>query len=218
MTERNVSNSDHLESTNVSLLARVRSNEGVAWELLVELYAPVIYARCRQRWGLKPSDAENVGQEVFKSVSKSISGFRRKREGSFRKWLRVIIDNKCKDHFRKNPVAVGEGGSKWHDVIRSVPAPIDNDLEGSNAPEIGEKAILMRQAMKMVQDEFSPRDWKIFWDIAVEDRDRKDTATKYDVSDNVVYLAISRIRKRLKLVFEDLLDDDIYPKMRDRQS
>lgn len=213
MTERNVFSSDSLESTNVSLLARVRSNEGVAWELLVELYAPMIYSRCRHHWGLKPADAENVGQEVFKSVSNSISRFRRKREGSFRKWLRVIIDNKCKDHFRKNPVAVGEGGTKWHDLIASVPCEIDDDLlEESGAPEVGEKAILMRQAMKMVQDEFSPRDWKIFWDIAVEDKDRQDVAKKYDVSDNVVYLAISRIRKRLKVVFEDLLDEDIYPK------
>jgi len=213
MTEKNVSNSNNLESTNVSLLARVRSNEGVAWEILVELYAPMIYSRCRNHWGLKPADAENVGQEVFKSVSNSISRFRRQREGSFRKWLRVIIDNKCKDHFRKNPVGVGvgEGGTKGQIAIESVPDRIDDLLEESNA-EVGEKSILMRQAIKMVQDEFSSRDWKIFWDIAVEERDRRDTAEKYEVSDNVVYLAISRIKKRLKVVFEDLLDDDIYPK------
>lgn len=211
MTESNVSKADDLESTNVSLLARVRSNEGPAWEILVELYAPMIYSRCRYQWGLKPADAENVGQEVFKSVSRSISSFRRKREGSFRKWLRVIIDNKCRDHFRKTTV-VAEGGSHANDLLSRVVDEIDNvRLAEEESSELGEKAILMRQAMKMVQDEFSPRDWKIFWDIAVEDKDRQDTAKKYDVSDNVVYLAISRIRKRLKAVFEDLLDDDIYP-------
>jgi hypothetical protein len=66
--------------------------------------------------------------------------------------------------------------------------------------------------MKMVQDEFSTRDWKIFWAITVEEKDRKDTAETFGVTDNVVYLALSRIRKRFKSTFEDLLDDDMYPK------
>jgi len=177
----------------------------------VELYAPMIYSRCRYQWGLKPADAENVGQEVFKSVSRSISRFRRRREGSFRKWLRIIIDNKCRDHFRKT-TEVAEGGSIANDLLTRVVDEIDNERLEEGATELGEKAILMRQAMKMVQGEFSARDWNIFWDIAIEDKDRKDTAQKFEVSDNVVYLAISRIRKRLKTVFEDLLDDDIYPK------
>ena len=212
MTETNVSKSDELESTNISLLDRVRSNEGVAWEIFVELYAPMIYSRCRHQWRLNPTDAENVGQEVFKSISRGLTNFRRKREGSFRKWLRVIIDNQCKDHFRKESLAVAAGGTKAQGAIEAVPDKIDNEPLSDSQAEVGEKAILMRQAMKMVQDEFSTRDWKIFWDIAIEDRDRQDTAEKYEVSDNVVYLAISRIRKRLRIVFEDLLDDDIYPK------
>lgn len=211
MTDQYVSNSDSFESTNVSLLARVRSYDDLAWEKLVELYAPLIYSRCRTRWNLKPADAENVGQEVFKSVAKGIAKFRRQREGSFRKWLRVIVDNKCKDHFKQNPVAIAEGGTKAHDLIASVVDHIDDEQLDDADFEVSEKAILMRQAAKMVQDEFSPRDWKIFWDIAVEDKDRKDTARKFDVSENVVYLAISRIRQRLKVIFEDLLDDDIYP-------
>ena len=212
MTETNVSKNSDLESTNVTLLEQVRNNEGVAWEILVELYAPMIYSRCRHHWGLEPADAENVGQEVFKSIARSISSFRRKREGSFRKWLRVIIDNQCKDHFRKDNLAVAAGGTKAQVVIEAVADNIDNEPLSDSQTEVGEKAILMRQAMKMVQDEFSTRDWKIFWDIAIEDKDRQDTAEKYEVTDNVVYLAISRIRKRLKIVFEDLLDDDIYPK------
>ncbi len=212
MTERNVPSSNGLDSTNISLLARVRSNEGPAWEVLVELYAPMIYSRCRHHWSLSPPDAENVGQEVFKSVAKSISGFRRKREGSFRKWLRVIVDNKCRDHFRKKSVSVGLGGTHALDLFAAIVDEVDNKLEESGSSELSEKAILMRQAMQMVQEEFSPRDWKIFWAIAVEDKDRKDTAKTFDVSDNVVYLALSRIRSRLKNTFEDLLDDDIYPK------
>ena len=213
MTEKNVSDSKGLDSTNISLLNRAVCNEGPAWEILVELYAPMIYSRCRQRWRLSPADAENVGQEVFKSVSNSLRRFRRKREGSFRKWLRVIVDNKCRDHLRKVAVAADVlGGTQAQDMIAAIPDEINDTPVESCDAEVGERVILMRQAMKMVQGEFSARDWKIFWAIAVEEKDRKDTAEKFEVSDNVVYLALSRIRKRLKSTFEDLLDDDIYQK------
>lgn len=212
MTERDVNNSTgSLESTNISLLARVKSNEATAWEMLVELYAPMIYSRCRRVYKMEPGEAENVGQEVFKSVARSIANFRRQREGSFRKWLRIIIDNKCNDHYRKGNAVVAEGGSVALKRIEAVPDHLVPDDSDEQEIELSEKATLMRQAMKMVQNEFSERDWKIFWDIAVEDKDRQDTAQKFDVSDNVVYLAISRIRKRLKMIYEDLLDDDIFP-------
>jgi RNA polymerase sigma-70 factor (ECF subfamily) len=178
--------------------------------MLVELYAPMIYSRCRRVHRLGPGEAENVGQEVFKAVARSVAKFRRQREGSFRKWLRVIIDNKCTDHFRKQNV-VAEGGSVAQQRFQAMPDPLASHEADEGNAELGEKATLMRQAMKLVQNEFSERDWKIFWDIAVEDKDRQDTAQKFLVSDNVVYLAISRIRKRLKLIYEDLLDDDIFP-------
>ncbi len=209
MTEADVINKKSGESTNLSLLAKVQSNDGHAWAMLVDLYAPMIYSRCRYVHGLKPGDAENVGQEVFKSVAKSISNFERKREGSFRTWLRIIINNKCKDLFRKKTVADAQGGSVALDLIAAVPDSIAE--EDAATSELSDRAILMRQAMKEVRNEFSERDWQIFWDIVVEDKDRKDTALKYETSVNAVYLAISRIRKRLKAIFEDLIDDDLFP-------
>ena len=99
-------------------------------------------------------------------------------------------------------------------MIEAFPDQIDDEIVDSKA-EVGEKAGLMRRAMELVQDEFSARDWNIFCDVAIDDKDRKDTAEKYGVSDNSVYLAISRIKKRLREIFEDLLDDDVYPQTPD---
>jgi hypothetical protein len=72
-----------------------------------------------------------------------------------------------------------------------------------------ENAILIRQALKAVENEFSDRDLKIFWSVAVENRHRNDVAREWQVTDNVVYLAYSRIRKRLFDVFQELLDDEL---------
>ena len=60
-------------STSVSLIARLRDQDGDAWQRLVKLYGPLVYRWCREA-GLQASDATDVGQEVFGAVATS-SGF-----------------------------------------------------------------------------------------------------------------------------------------------
>lgn len=214
MTEKNVldSDSDVLESTNTGLLALASINDESAWIILVEFYARMIYKRCRDDWKLPKEDAENIGQEVFKSVSRSIAGFKRQREGSFRKWLKVIVDNKCRDHWRKVNVAPAKGGSGAHEIIASVPdnTGMLNEDDDSDV-ELTGKAKLMREVMQRVKEKEKKEKWQIFWEVIVEDRDRKDTARKYGVSNNTVYLAVSRIRQRLEKEFEKLFDQEEGP-------
>ena len=87
--------------TSPSLLLRAQANDAVAWERLVDLYAPLVYHWCR-RSQLSPEDAADVFQDVFQAVAKSLHTFRRRQTGdSFRGWLRIIASNKIRDHFRK---------------------------------------------------------------------------------------------------------------------
>ena len=194
------------DSTSITLLARARMKEEVAWERLVQLYAPLVYLRCRQQWQLAAEDAENVGQEVFSSVSKNLGSFDRQRNGSFRKWLRTIVDNKSRDHLRKKNPVKAEGGTEALQLLQNAPFE-DGDLDDEG--ELKEKKILMHQATRLVENEVSPRDWKIFWRVTIDDANRQNVAEEFSVSDNVVYLACSRIRKQLKSTFQDLLDQDI---------
>ena len=155
---------------------------------------------------LSAHESENIGQDVFTSVARKIKEFKRQRTGSFRKWVRIIIDNKCKDFLRKRQHTNPVGGSDARRVLANVAEDIEDSLDPE--AEATERALLMRQAMKAVENEFSKRDWELFWDVTVENKNRKDAATDLGVSDNVVYLAISRIRKRLREVYEDIIDDD----------
>ncbi len=189
------------------MLERAQRNESAAWDLLVELYASVVYARCRHHWHMPATDAEHIGQEVFTAVALKLKDFQRNRNGSFRAWLRTITDNRCKDALSRKQLAAAAGGSEMRAALENV---AEETFSASNiATEPDEKTILIRRALKAVENEFSERDIKIFWSIAVDDRNRQDLASQFGVSENVVYLAWSRVRKRLREIYAELIDDDI---------
>lgn len=206
MTDKTFGSSSENEETSLSLLELAKENEGNAWQILVDLYGPVIYARCRYKWKLEATEAENAGQEVFAAIAKKLRDFDRQRTGSFRRWLRIITDNKCKDLLRKKQVTRGTGGSEAKEKLNNVADGIDgfDDYEDSS-----DKAVLIRQAMKAVEGQFSARDCKIFWAIAVDDKDRGDIAQLHSITTNSVYVSYSRVRKRLREVYQDLIDDDV---------
>jgi len=53
----------------------------------------------------------------------------------------------------------------------------------------------------LIRDDFSDRDWKIFYLYVAEERPVEEIADELGVSTNVVYLAKSRILRRFKQVF-----------------
>ena len=96
--------------TSASLLDRARQRDDVAWNELVELYAPLVYFWCRKT-NIVEQDIPDVVQEVFRAVVTGIDGFRKDRPSdTFRGWLRTVTRSKLSDHFRRldrNPVAIG---------------------------------------------------------------------------------------------------------------
>src|SRR5579884_1105983 len=98
--------------TRVSLLERARANDAEAWRRLMGLYRPLVLFWCG-REGVRPSDVEDVAQEVFAAAAAGLPGFRRERPGdTFRGWLRGITRNQALMHFRRSGrQPLGEGGS-----------------------------------------------------------------------------------------------------------
>ncbi len=70
-----------------------------------------------------------------------------------------------------------------------------------------DRLILYRRAIELIRSEFSERDWAAFQLLASQDRRAKEVATELGMSTNAVYLAKSRIRKRLREEFGDLIDE-----------
>lgn len=189
------------QSTSSSLLVRAQQNEATAWDRIVSLYSPLVYKWCL-RWGLKPQDAENVGQEVFLSVARSLATFERRRNYSFRSWLRQITRNKYVDYLRgstNTPRCIG--GSDAQGLMVNV-----EDVSQTEEEISAERAALYRTAVELIRSEFSERDWNAFYSLTIEGTPAAEVATTLGVSVNIVYLVKSRILRRVRLEFRDLID------------
>lgn len=208
VTDRAVDISEET-GTATSLLARAAGRQVDAWVKLVTLYGPLVYLWCR-RWGLQPSDAENVGQEVFLRVSAHLAEFRRDRPGdSFRGWLFRIARNCYVDHLRQlAAAAIGAGGSEAQSRLAQVAAkePDEAPDEASDAALARhDEALVYRRLVEFIRGEFSDRDWTAFYRVVIDGLTPAEAAAELQVSVNVVYLARSRVLRRVREEFAGLI-------------
>ena len=186
-----------------SLLVRVWAREKTAWDRLVHLYTPLVFSWGR-REGLSEADALDVGQDVFLAVWRNIQTFRRDRpHDSFRGWLRVITHNKIVDLRRKRGQEA-LGGSEALTLAQQVPDTASSDAD--RARDRAEASLIYHRAMALIQKEFEATTWRAFEAVVLNGQTTAETAAKLAVSKNVVYLAKSRVLKRLREEFDGLIE------------
>lgn len=190
------------QSTPLSLLERVRSNDADAWRRLMELYRPLVLFWCT-RGGVAVDDAEDVAQGVFAAAAADLRGFRRDRPGdTFRGWLRVVTRNQVALHFRRNRDQVqAEGGSGAWEMLASVADPLAVPEED----ELAQVNQLHRRAVEQVRGEFEERTWRAFWITAIEGRSPVDLADELGMTPAAIRQAKSRVLRRLKQEMGELL-------------
>jgi RNA polymerase sigma-70 factor (ECF subfamily) len=171
---------------------------------MVYLYTPLVYRWCAGL-GVQGPDADDVSQEVFRGAAAGLAGFRRDRHGdTFRGWLRGITRNMVLLHFRRRgrgPQATGDSDvlSRMHEVVDPASLPSDED----DAPDALEE--LHRRALELVRGEFEERTWHAFWQTVAEGRPSDDVAADLGVTPAAVRKARSRVLRRLKEEFADLI-------------
>jgi RNA polymerase sigma-70 factor (ECF subfamily) len=65
---------------------------------------------------------------------------------------------------------------------------------------------LTRRALEIMQDEFQPATWKACWETVVGGRSAAEVAKDLGLTVNAVYLAKSRVLRRLREELDGLLD------------
>lgn len=189
--------SSGVSTTSISLLMRAQLRDDVAWSRLVRLYAPLVYHWCKQG-GVRNDDLDDVVQEIFITVARKLPQFQGPgHSGSFRGWLHSISKNKAIDHFRAQR---GLSSNEDQDQLDELAV-----MELTDELEAEEERLLLRQAISMIEKEFSETMWKAFWETYIVGRSAAEVAAELNVSRNVIYLAKSRVRNRLKDDFSDFL-------------
>jgi RNA polymerase sigma-70 factor (ECF subfamily) len=186
-----------MNATPVSLLERLkRPEDRDAWERFVQLYTPLLYGWAR-RTGLKENDAADLLQDVFTILVEQMPTFRYQPGGSFRAWLYTVLTNRWRELRRRKQLVNAASGS-----LETVPQPESPDLPG----EAEERAELLARALTLLEPEFEPTTWQAFQQMVLQGRAGELVARDLGLSLNAVYIACSRVRKRLRGFLAGLLE------------
>ncbi len=124
-----------------SLVSRCLRGDETAWEDLVRLHTRKVYALCYRFTG-SGSEAQDLTQEVFLRVFKTVKSFR-STEGSFATWLSRVTRNLLIDHYRRTR----------HDrVTDSIEEQLPMmEEEGAASPMRPDHAVAGREASEILQ-------------------------------------------------------------------
>jgi RNA polymerase sigma-70 factor (ECF subfamily) len=182
-----------------TLLQKVKEGDQIAWGRLVQLYHPLVYRWCR-RAGLPSNDAREVGQEVFIAVYKGIGPFQRSNEGhTFTGWVRRITQHKTAD---------------WYRERRSQPPmqPLQQDIlderdeSDPNSLSVNERSTLLHGCLEVIRAEYSEVHWLAYLATTFEGKNATEAAKEIGLSANAINLARMRINRRLREVYNELLE------------
>ncbi|MDQ6677625.1 MAG: sigma-70 family RNA polymerase sigma factor [Acidobacteriota bacterium] len=85
--------------TDKTLVERCLAGDDMAWDELVRTHTRRVYGLC-YRFTNNESEAQDLTQEVFLRIFKSVKSFR-SAEGSFTTWMARLTRNLLIDHYRR---------------------------------------------------------------------------------------------------------------------
>ena len=188
-----------MDTTSISLLQLLRQpNAEAAWQRFVNLYAPLIYYWCRGQ-GLNPTDASDLVQDVLAVLVTKLPQFEYDRTRRFRGWLKTITVNKVRDFHRRAAARPSIGNDA---PIEGIAAPAAADL----FEEVEYRSFLVKRAMQLMQTEFEDQTLKACWMHLADGRPAADVAQELGITANAVYIAKSRVLRRLREQLDGLLE------------
>jgi RNA polymerase sigma-70 factor (ECF subfamily) len=186
-----------MTSTSISLLRRLREpDRGDAWERFVEIYTPLLHYWAL-RTGLSSPDAADLVQEVFVTLVRTLPSFDYDQSQGFRSWLRTIVMNKWRDFCRRKAARPEQPAG---DV-----APVVSEAKLSDLWEAEHRQLLVKRALEVMQAEFEERTWRACWLTTVDSLPASQAAAQLGISENAVYIAKTRVLRRLREELADLL-------------
>jgi RNA polymerase sigma-70 factor (ECF subfamily) len=182
--------------TSASLIGRLTAAPTDAdWRRLDDLYRPLLRAWVA-RAGVHGADIEDLAQEVLLAVYRKIAKFEWRGQGAFRAWLRKILANQLRDHFRGRkyrPTATGDS-----DITRQLDGLESPDSTLSRLWDREHDRHVVAALMRRVRSDFEPETWRAFHYYVLEGRPAAEVAAELGLSLNSVLLAKSRVLKRLR--------------------
>jgi RNA polymerase sigma-70 factor (ECF subfamily) len=169
---------------------------------LQEIYLPLITRWLRRVPGLA-CEIDDLAQEVFVVMVREIPRFERRREGSFRAWLRQVTVNRVRTlhkHSRRKPLAGVDLTNGFLDQLAEPKSALSREWDLDHDRQVFQKLLAI------VRPDFQPDTWEAFRRFALDNRPAAEVAGELRTSVNSVLQAKSRILKRLRAEAGALLE------------
>jgi RNA polymerase sigma-70 factor (ECF subfamily) len=194
-----------MNTTSLGLLERLKhaKPDALEWRRLRDIYFPMI-----RHWLSRLPDlnheVDDLTQEVLVVLFRELPSFERRRDGSFRAWLRQITVNRmrifCRTR-RKEPLAMG--GPQTEQLLAQLADPT-SDL--ARQWDQDHDKHVFGKLLALVEGDFEPGTWQAFTRFAVEGRPAAQVAGELGVTESSVVQAKHRVLKRLREEAGELLD------------
>lgn len=191
--------------TSISLLQEVKGGCEDAWTELTRLYQPLV-SRWLRSYHLRPDDADDLTQEVLITLLRHVREFDHNgRVGAFRNFLRTITRSRASDFLRRSRnKEIPQGGSSFHEMVRELENP---ESQTSRRFDHEHDVHLLSVLLQRVRGEFKPSSMEIFQAHLVSGRSAANVATEFGVTRHAVYMAKSRVLRRLRELAPTLIED-----------
>jgi RNA polymerase sigma-70 factor (ECF subfamily) len=118
------------------LITRAAGGDPTAFQALVERHRSMVY-RVAYQFAGNHDDAEDIAQDVFIKVYRSLDKFR--HDAQLSSWLYRIVMNACIDHHRRqSPAAATANGEEAELTLLNTPEDSPGPEERAYAGELGE--------------------------------------------------------------------------------
>jgi RNA polymerase sigma-70 factor (ECF subfamily) len=175
------------------------------WDRLVAIYAPLLRIWLL-RYPLQGADIDDLVQDVLAVVVRKLPQFRHTgRGGAFRSWLRAVLGHEVRNFYRQ---------------LRAHPEPTDPQAEDSPLLTLEESDSelarrwddehdrhVMTRLMELVRPEFTPTTWDAFEQAVLQERPAAEVAAELGLTANAVWIARSRVMRRLREEGQGLLEE-----------
>jgi RNA polymerase sigma-70 factor (ECF subfamily) len=185
-----------MHTTSLTLLDRLKhaGPDGDEWGRLRDLYLPLIRFWLARVPGLR-AEAEDLAQEVFLVLVRQLPSFERRRDGSFRAWLRQITVNRIRSYCKARPRRPLAGLSHGTDLLAKLE---DSSSDPAKQWDRDHDDHVFRKLLALVRPDFQPATWEAFVRFALGGRPAADVARELGLSESAVVQAKSRVLKRLR--------------------
>lgn len=173
------------------MLERLKSPDApnADWQRLHEIYVPLL-----RHWlgklAVPADDVDDLAQEVWLVVLRKLPEFERRRDGSFRAWLRQLAVNLVRNWRRKGRPQVSneELLTQFEDANSDLAHQWDRDHDRH----------VFDRLLDAVRPDFAAPTWNAFRRFAIDGVPAARVGEEFQLSEAAVLQAKSRILKRLR--------------------